>query len=72
VVPLLITAVVAAGCGFLGADLFLRAQMDRTLQPPGGDYYLVVFAGLVASLAVIASTLPLLSRITGPETARNE
>jgi hypothetical protein len=72
VVPLLITAVVAAGCGFLGADLFLRAQMDRTLQPPGGDYYLVVLAGLVASLAVIASTLPLLSRITGPETARNE
>jgi hypothetical protein len=72
VVPLLITAVVAAGCGFLGADLFLRAQMDRTLQPPGGDYYLVVLAGLVASLAVIASTLPLLNRITGPETARNE
>jgi hypothetical protein len=71
-VPLLITAVVAAGCGFLGADLFLRAQMDRTLQPPGGDYYLVVLAGLVASLAVIASTLPLLNRITGPETARNE
>jgi hypothetical protein len=34
VVPLLITAVVAAGCGFLGADLFLRAQMDRTLQGP--------------------------------------
>lgn len=72
VVPLLITAVVAAGCGFLGADLFLRAQMDRALQPPGGDYYLVVLAGLVASLAVIASTLPLLNRITGPETARNE
>jgi hypothetical protein len=72
VVPLLITAVVAAGCGFLGADLFLRAQMDRTLQPPGGDYYLVVLAGLVASLAVVASTLPLLNRITGPETARNE
>jgi hypothetical protein len=46
--------------------------MDRTLQPPGGDYYLVVLARLVASLAVIASTLPLLNRITGPETARNE
>jgi hypothetical protein len=29
-------------------------------------------AGLLASLAVIASTLPLLNRITGPETARNE
>jgi hypothetical protein len=35
-------------------------------------YYLVVLAGLLASLAVIASTLPLLNRITGPEVARNE
>jgi hypothetical protein len=32
----------------------------------------IVVAGLVASLGVIASTLPLLKRITGPETARNE
>jgi hypothetical protein len=32
----------------------------------------VVLAGLVASLAVITSTLPLLDRITGSETARNE
>ena len=30
----------------------------------------MVLAGLAASLAVIASTLPLLGRITGPETAR--
>jgi hypothetical protein len=28
--------------------------------------------GLVAFLGVIASMLPLLERITGPETARNE
>jgi hypothetical protein len=34
--------------------------------------YLVVAAGLVVSLAVIASTLPLLNRITGPEVARND
>jgi hypothetical protein len=31
-----------------------------------------VVAGLAASLAVIASTGPLLRRITGPEAARNE
>jgi hypothetical protein len=31
-----------------------------------------VVAGLAASLAVIASTVPLLRRITGPEAARNE
>jgi predicted lysophospholipase L1 biosynthesis ABC-type transport system permease subunit len=72
VVPLLITAAVAAGSGFLTAQLFLQAQMDRTVQPPGADYYLVVLAGFAASLSVIASTLPLLERITGPETARNE
>jgi hypothetical protein len=31
-----------------------------------------VAAGLAASLALIASTLPLLRRMTGPEVARNE
>jgi hypothetical protein len=31
-----------------------------------------VLAGLLASLAVIVCTFPLLERITGPETARNE
>jgi hypothetical protein len=36
------------------------------------QYYLIVLAGLVASLGIIASTLPLLQRITGPEVARNE
>jgi hypothetical protein len=71
-VPLLIAAVVATGTGFLAAQLFLRAQMDYTLRPPGAEYYLIVVAGLAASLGIIASTLPLLDRITGPETARNE
>jgi hypothetical protein len=36
------------------------------------QYYLIVLVGLVASLGIIASTLPLLQRITGPEVARNE
>ncbi|CAI7979485.1 FtsX-like permease family protein [Frankia sp. Hr75.2] len=70
--PLLVSAVVSAGAGLLAAHLFLRAQLDATIQPPQAEYYLVVLAGTVASLAVIASTLPLLSRITGPEAARNE
>jgi hypothetical protein len=72
VAPLLLTAAVAAGSGFLAAQLFLRAQLEETLQPPHLSYYLFVLVGLGASLAVIASTLPLLERITGPETARNE
>jgi predicted lysophospholipase L1 biosynthesis ABC-type transport system permease subunit len=71
-VPLLVVAVVATGTGFLAAQLFLTSQMGYTLQPPDVAYYLIVFAGLAASLGIIASTLPLLKRITGPETARNE
>lgn len=70
--PLIISAVVSAGAGLLTAQLFLRAQLYETLQPPSVQYYLLILAGLVASIAVIASTLPLLRRITGPETARNE
>jgi len=71
-VPLVIAAVVATGTGFLAAQLFLTAQMDYALRPPGAEYYVLVLAGLAASLGIIASTLPLLERITGPETARNE
>ncbi|MFI5896164.1 FtsX-like permease family protein [Actinoplanes sp. NPDC051513] len=71
-VPLLLVAVLATGMGFLTAHLFLRAQLDYSLHSPGPAYYLLVIGGLVASLGIIASTLPLLRRITGPETARNE
>ncbi len=70
--PLLITAAASMGAGLLAAHLFLRAQLSETLQAPGLEYYVVIGAGLVASLAVIASTLPLLNRITGPEVARND
>jgi hypothetical protein len=71
-VPLLITAAVSVGTGLLAAQLFLHAQLAETLQPPSAQYYLIVAVGLAVALAIIASTLPLLRRITGPETARNE
>jgi hypothetical protein len=71
-VPLIAAAVVSVGTGFLGAYLFLRSQLGETLQSPGLSYCLVVVAGLLASLAVIGSMLPVLRRITGPEAARNE
>jgi len=71
-VPLLAAAAVSIGTGFLAAYLFLRSQLSETLQPPGPAYYAVVAAGLLAALAIIASTLPVLRRVTGPETARNE
>jgi predicted lysophospholipase L1 biosynthesis ABC-type transport system permease subunit len=70
--PLLITALVSTGLGFLAAGLFVSAQLGYSLRPPGAEYYLIVLAGLAASLGIIASTLPVLDRITGPETARNE
>jgi hypothetical protein len=69
--PLLAVSVVAIGAGFLAAHLFLRAQMTYSLRPPGPAYFAVVGVGLIASLGIIAATLPLLERITGPETARN-
>ncbi|KKJ95080.1 ABC transporter permease [Micromonospora sp. HK10] len=72
VVPLLAVAAVATGMGFLAAHLFLRAQLGYTLRPPDASFYLMVAAGLAASLGIVASTLPLLHRITGPETARND
>jgi hypothetical protein len=71
-VPLLAVAVVSTGAGFLAAQLFLSAQMDYSLRPPGAGYYVIVLTGLAASLAIVAATMPLLTRITGPETARNE
>jgi predicted lysophospholipase L1 biosynthesis ABC-type transport system permease subunit len=70
--PLLVAALVAAGTGFLAAHLFLRAQLQYSLRPPSLAYYVLVLAGLAVSLGTIASTMPLLNRITGPHTARNE
>ena len=67
-VPLMVIAVVSAGMGFLAAELFLRSELGESLQPPGDVYYIIVIGGLVASLAVIACTFPLIERITGPET----
>ncbi|MEV1320821.1 ABC transporter permease [Micromonospora arborensis] len=71
-VPMLAVAAIAIGMGLLAAHLFLRAQMDYTLVAPEPRFYVIVVVGLAACLGVIASTLPLLERITGPETARSE
>ncbi|QKW22811.1 ABC transporter permease [Kitasatospora sp. NA04385] len=71
-VPLLAVSALAIGTGLLAADLFLRSQLQYTLHSLGAGYYLAVAGGLAGALAVIGATLPLLRRITGPETARNE
>jgi hypothetical protein len=71
-VPLLAVAAVSIGVGFIGAAMFASVQLQHPLVAPGAGYYLLTAAGIVASLAIIASTFPLLRRITGPEAARNE
>jgi hypothetical protein len=71
-VPLIVIALLSATAGFLASDLFLTSELSETLRAPGPGYYLIVLAGLIISLGVIASTFPLLDRITGPEVARNE
>jgi hypothetical protein len=70
-VPLLAAAAVAVGTAFAASAMFLKSQMGYHLLSPGTAYYALAGGGLVAALGIIASTLPLLRRITGPEAARN-
>ncbi|MFF1795821.1 FtsX-like permease family protein [Kitasatospora sp. NPDC058263] len=69
--PLLVVSVIATGTGFGAAAMFLTSQMHYDLVSPGAVYFALVALGLAASLGIIASTLPLLRRLTGPEAARN-
>ncbi|MEU8817019.1 FtsX-like permease family protein [Actinoplanes sp. NPDC048796] len=71
-VPLLAVSVVAIGAGFLSAHLFLRSQLQDNLVAPPASYYALVSLGLALSLGLITSTMPLLRRVTGPDTVRNE
>ena len=70
--PLLLVAVVSIAVGLVAAALFLSSQFDIALRIPGIAYWATVVGGVAASLAIVASTFPLLNRITGPEVARNE
>ncbi|WP_354644128.1 FtsX-like permease family protein [Kitasatospora camelliae] len=69
--PLLAVALVSVGTGLAASAMFLKSQMHYDLVPPGVAFYGLAAVGLAASLGIIASTLPLLRRITGPEAARN-
>jgi hypothetical protein len=71
-VPLLVVAVVSIATGLVASDLYLRSELSLTLRVPGPGYYGVVLAGLAVSLGIVALSLPLIRRITGPEVARNE
>jgi hypothetical protein len=71
-VPLLAVAVVAIGTGFGGAAMNAALQQGHPIVAPGAAYYVITAGGILVALGVIAATFPLLSRITGPEAARNE
>jgi hypothetical protein len=70
--PLFLVAAVSIVVGLVSAALYLHSQVGIAFSIPGITYWAIVAGGLVASLAIIASTFPLLNRITGPEVARNE
>jgi hypothetical protein len=72
-VPLLLVAVISAAAGLLAADLILRATPNGfSLSAPQASYYLIMGGGIVAALAVVGMTLPLLGPITEPHVARME
>jgi cell division protein FtsX len=70
--PLLLVAAVSIVVGLVSAALYLHSQVGIAFRAPGIAYWATVFGGLAASLAIIASTFPLLNRMTGPEVARND
>ncbi len=70
--PLLLVAAVSIVVGLVSAALYLHSQVGIAFRIPGSAYWVTVIGGLAASLAIIASTFPLLDRMTGPEVARNE
>ena len=70
-VPFLAVAVVSIGADFGGAAMFATAQLQHPLVAPGAPYYLITAAGIAVCFGIIASTFPLLRRITGAEAATN-
>ena len=56
-------------CGYAGFIGSVTAMTKGGIIPIG---LFIVVAGLVVSLGIVTSTFPLLRRVTGPETARND
>jgi FtsX-like permease family len=74
VLPLTLTAVVAAAAGLGAAVSILRTLGPKvgSVTLPGHVYFLTLGCALAVSLAVILATLPLLNRITVPDDMRFE
>jgi cell division protein FtsX len=70
--PLLVVATVSVVVGLVSAALYLHSQVGIAFRIPGLAFWATVVGGLAGSLAIIASTFPLINRVTGPEVARND
>ena len=70
--PLVVISVVSAFLGLLASDLFLCSQFSENLRAPGAVYFAIIGGGLVASLAIIGSSLALLEPLTRAENSRIE
>jgi hypothetical protein len=70
--PLLVVAGVAIAVGLASSALYLSSQVGIAFRIPGVAFWATVLLGLAGAFAIIASTFPLLNRMTGPEVARNE
>jgi hypothetical protein len=76
--PLVLASLVAAATGVAIAEPVIKAILTSihgagsiSAYPPAA-YYATIGAGLAASLAVIAAAMPLLGRITAPDSMRFE
>jgi hypothetical protein len=71
--PLLVVAAVTAGLGLAVTALTLASDpTGPRFALPGTAYWVALLGGLAAAVAVVAATLPLLGRLTSPETVHFE
>lgn len=71
--PLLAVALATAGVGMGVTALTLASDPHSPpFTPPALGYWTALAGGLAVALAVVAATLPLLDRLTAPESARFE
>lgn len=72
-VPLMVAAVTSAAAGFFVAALIVwTTGGGMTVPAPGPAYFGLLLGGLVAALAVVAAALPLVGRMTEPQSVRME
>jgi hypothetical protein len=71
--PLLMVAIATSALGLAVTALTLATDTrNPAFALPGLDYWLALVGGLAIALGVVAATLPLLNRLTSPESVRIE